>query len=336
MPFPKPSGIIELTSTGDTITITNPKGPVTNVESDGGGGGGITLIESTDASVSVLNGEGPTVDLSVAPSAGSLPGLSGDGDPIVANPLTPAFIGQLYQDVSGGTGLWRGVSKVEGAWASVGGDSLTVFNGPEGFVINQFGQYEIASQAIHSAINIVGSGIESTINVGIPLFWYSAGAGNPATPVTIVTGTNDTFLYNGETFTVAPGVLNTVVDIANAMNAAIGSASGEAFDTICGVAALFDDNEPVQMHVVVFLLASGDVLADGPTDFLTAVAGITAGSAEAGGDKLGFFTATAIAQPTVTGALSTVVDPSAKAVLTSLLAAFSATAGFGLVLDGTT
>ena len=53
-------------------------------------------------------------------------------------------------------------------------------------------------------------------------------------------------------------------------------------------------------------------------------------------DKLSLWDATAVTQQTITGALSTVVDPAAKAVLTSLLAALSATAGYGLVIDGTT
>ena len=51
------------------------------------------------------------------------------------------------------------------------------------------------------------------------------------------------------------------------------------------------------------------------------------------GGSLAFFGATAISQPTITGALSAVTDPAAQAVLTSLLGAL---VSFGLVQDGTT
>lgn len=61
-----------------------------------------------------------------------------------------------------------------------------------------------------------------------------------------------------------------------------------------------------------------------------------------GDGRLGFFNAESatvaapVAQPTVTGALSAVVDPAAKAVLTSLLAAVNDLTGVNLVIDGTT
>lgn len=51
--------------------------------------------------------------------------------------------------------------------------------------------------------------------------------------------------------------------------------------------------------------------------------------------KLGFFNSTPIVQPSVSGALSTVADAPAKAVLTSIIAALKA-AGLGLVADTTT
>jgi hypothetical protein len=41
--------------------------------SSGSGSGTITLIESPDSSVTVTNGSGPTVNLAVAGSAGSVP-----------------------------------------------------------------------------------------------------------------------------------------------------------------------------------------------------------------------------------------------------------------------
>lgn len=58
---------------------------------------------------------------------------------------------------------------------------------------------------------------------------------------------------------------------------------------------------------------------------------ITVRTSPTGG--LGVFQHAAAAQPSATGALSTVIDPAAKAVLTSLLAAL---VSIGLATDGTT
>lgn len=55
----------------------------------GGGGGSITLIESTDASVTVTDGSGPTVDLSVAVSGGSYASI----DAYLSTVPTPGTIG---------------------------------------------------------------------------------------------------------------------------------------------------------------------------------------------------------------------------------------------------
>lgn len=54
----------------------------------------------------------------------------------------------------------------------------------------------------------------------------------PTLPTTIITGTNDTFMLNAETFTLAAGVLTTEADAIAAMGAALGSTSGEAFSTL--------------------------------------------------------------------------------------------------------
>jgi hypothetical protein len=51
---------------------------------------------------------------------------------------------------------------------------------------------------------------------------------------------------------------------------------------------------------------------------------------------LAFFGGAPVAQPTITGALSTVVDAAAKAVLTSIVAALKVTTGVDLAIDGTT
>lgn len=60
------NGIIEITSTGATITITDPFGPVTNIEAVGGGGGGITDLVSPAASITITHPTGPTTDVDLA------------------------------------------------------------------------------------------------------------------------------------------------------------------------------------------------------------------------------------------------------------------------------
>ena len=61
--------------------------------------------------------------------------------------------------------------------------------------------------------------------------------------------------------------------------------------------------------------------------------GFTAGDDGAGNAALSFFGGTVAAKQTITGALTTVADAPAKAVLTSIIAALVA---YGLVTDGTT
>lgn len=51
---------------------------------------------------------------------------------------------------------------------------------------------------------------------------------------------------------------------------------------------------------------------------------------------VGFFNASPVSQPTLTGALSAVTDPAAKAVLQAIVDALSDTSGYGLTVDGTT
>lgn len=57
------NGILEITSTGGTVTITNPFGPVTNLEASGGGGGGVSLIQSPEETINIANASGPTVSI---------------------------------------------------------------------------------------------------------------------------------------------------------------------------------------------------------------------------------------------------------------------------------
>lgn len=62
---------------------------------------------------------------------------------------------------------------------------------------------------------------------------------------------------------------------------------------------------------------------------------VTMGNLSVSQDKLGFFANPKVAKQTITGALSAVTDPAAKAVLTSIVAALCDAAGYGLTTDGT-
>lgn len=74
----------------------------------------------------------------------------------------------------------------------------------------------------------------------------------------------------------------------------------------------------------------GGTLDTGGTETFDAIA--VTGAAAFGG-AVGFYGTTPTTVQTVTGALSTVADAPAKAVLTSIIAALAA---YGLVVDGTT
>jgi hypothetical protein len=80
-----------------------------------------------------------------------------------------------------------------------------------------------------------------------------------------------------------------------------------------------------------FQLAAGDG-AGAYGSFLVRNAG---DAFKVNGTGLGFFGSTPVARPTVTGALLSVTDANAKAVLTSIIAALKAS-GLGLIADGTT
>ena len=75
---------------------------------------------------------------------------------------------------------------------------------------------------------------------------------------------------------------------------------------------------------------------DGNFALLAQVGGVTIGQPVGDSSKIGFFGGPPEAQPTITGALSTVADAPAKAVLTSIIAALKTLTGVNLVIDGTT
>jgi hypothetical protein len=98
-------GISQITST--TLTVTNPTGPVTDIENPGGGSG-ITRITSVDGTTTVTSPTGPTTDLST-------PGNELGGRPVSATApgsgQVMAWNGSLWlptntvQSISNGYGI---------------------------------------------------------------------------------------------------------------------------------------------------------------------------------------------------------------------------------------
>lgn len=87
-----------------------------------GPGGGITEVESSDDSVTVSNGTGPTVDLSVAPT-GFNEGQIGIWDGTKWN-LSPNPGGQVWEIVNNGDGATR----IQGVGSSGGGELMLLEN----------------------------------------------------------------------------------------------------------------------------------------------------------------------------------------------------------------
>ena len=115
---------------------------------------------------------------------------------------------------------------------------------------------------------------------------------------------------------------------------------GSGQDSTAGVtsnptAAALQEPGGASVEVSAGLAFVGSGSTTGKTAILAGMHGavVTVSDDGAGNGALGFFNTGWVGKQTVTGSLSTVVDASAKAVLTSVIAALAA---YGLVTDGTT
>lgn len=125
----------------------------------------------------------------------------------------------------------------------------------------------------------------------------------PTLPTTIITGTNDTFLLNSETFTLAAGVLTTEADAIAAMGAALGSDSGEAFST--KVTPSDSSGSILATAVLGESVSNGSTIAEG--NGAAAILGFTANpDTFAGGTGIVWYDTTS-APPTV-GAVHAVAE----------------------------
>lgn len=142
--------------------------------------------------------------------------------------VTSSSVGDLVIDTSS-PGLWQaGSPSVDNDWIAVGGGGgggFPEFGGsgsPDGVQAAFFGQwYEDTSHGTSGIF--VKTDAESA---------YAFGDGSvPTFPVTVVTGTNDEFVFTPaatgtpETFTMAPGVYSSINLLATAINNATGTSS---------------------------------------------------------------------------------------------------------------
>lgn len=297
------------------MTLDRGSGGGSTIPPTPSGSGTITELTSEDHSVAITDPEGPVTDLSVS-GGGGVASLSGAG---VEN--SPGIL-----DQSGG----MSIDDTEGD----GFDVTT--NGGVSFIENGQNGIGISILGIGEPLQLFGQGVAQTyISIGALASGY-VHVSELEYPVVVAAGVNDTFTYTPiatgtpDVFTVAPGSYADVADLAAALNAATDSSDTRFdFGDGCGFVA---------GGVVVFVeMNAGDTLTPGPTDILVATLGWdNPSTATAQSDTLQLFGSGGAMQQTITGPLSTVVDPAAKAVLTSLLAALGASSGYGLVLDGTT
>ena len=110
--------IEEITSVDDSVTITDPDGPITDLSVSGGGGGGITEIISEDGSVVIADPTGPTTNLSVTTYGTTFQGVS---SPQSLEPGGAAVAATIVEDYDSGSvqpghlsGTWDGSTQIFG------------------------------------------------------------------------------------------------------------------------------------------------------------------------------------------------------------------------------
>lgn len=169
-----PKGIQKITSTGATITVTDPTGPTTDLEA--AASGGITTITSTGGSIGITDPTGPTTDLEAALvfAAGSIPApvvLSTNGTTKVFDTAALAVgtwlvtMGVTFSTETSTTTHWELEALVDTATATFEGQTSTELIGPSGS--NQNAAAAISFIALVSVagtlkLNVTSGGSTST------------------------------------------------------------------------------------------------------------------------------------------------------------------------------
>lgn len=142
----------EITSDDATVTITNPTGPTVDL-SVPGAAGTVTEITSEDASVTITNPDGPVVDLSVAGGGGGWPTDDGTGSGnLVAN--------TGFGDTTGYNMTDAGTGGIHLTTSNQSGSTFTVEDGAGStlFMGDGISTFSIGMTAIGENISLTNNG----------------------------------------------------------------------------------------------------------------------------------------------------------------------------------
>jgi hypothetical protein len=297
-----PKGWAGVDNTGTMYVCTVGGQPGTWAQVGSGGGGGWPTVNGTGAgNLTAQTVSGDTVGYNMTD-------LGTGGITLTTN--NPASPGLGLFDLGGGNGIEiNSVNAIALVSNSTYGISLSA-EGSGGILLNKSGT---------GGITIETTGGGATTGIALT---------TQATDTTGITLTDNSANGNGITLT-ATGRNTTGITLSTG---AATNGGGIVLDQ-GGVGAIF-------LSTTGGLASAGIGLTTQATDTggIVLMDNSTVGVQLQGNatGKLGMFNKAPVVQPTVAGGLSTVADPSAKAVLTSIIAALSATAGLGAFVDGTT
>jgi hypothetical protein len=305
-----PKGWAGVDNTGTMYVCTVGGQPGTWAQVGSGGGGGWPTVNGT--------GSGNlTATLAVGDTTGY--NLTDNGSGGINITDTGGAGVNLTSSAAGGITLLNSGTAATNIESSSSGAILVQSAGTGAIQVNAGSGGLALSQASTGAITIETTGGGATTGIALT---------TQATDTTGITLTDNSANGNGITLT-ATGRNTTGITLA--MGAAT-NGGGIVLDQ-GGVGAIF-------LSTTGGLASAGIGLTTQATDTggIVLMDNSTVGVQLQGNatGKLGMFNKAPVVQPTVAGALSTVADPSAKAVLTSIIAALSATAGLGAFVDGTT
>lgn len=182
-----------------------------------------------------------------------------------------------------------------------------------------------------------GSGITLTPSGGVGPVVEIAASGGGFVPYASLTGPGET---------VTPGALtqtgNFTVDGNSTVNGDFGVSDSPSVFTVTSASGISGTVTGASTSAAAVVNTTTSEISCAGGGFTTSVICETNGTnvyvfVASANSFLGFFGLSPGAQRrTVTGLLSTVTDPAAKAVLTSIIAALATASGYGLIIDGTT
>lgn len=353
---PQSSGSIqEITSEDDSVTITDPDGPIVDLSVAAGGatgvsgdvtGGpgvgqipttiaeiqGIPIVITTPATGDVIQYDGTEFANVPGVGGGSISTITSEDDSVTITdpdgPITDLSVVFPVSDITSEDAtitINQTGSVFDLSVAGGGGGTISTITSADGSIVVTDPTGPSTDVSAANANTAAGYRITDTSSAGITLNEAGAGA------IAITSSGGGITLDDSSDGTIAIG---TSADVT----VAIGNSHGGG--TIVTVTS--------SGGTTISDGSGGELVVDSDVALSTAggVVSLTAGSAvitlthSDGGiaiaaSNMGFFSATPINQPTLTGDLTAVTDPNVKDLLTSLIGALSATAGLGLFIDGT-